>query len=132
MTYEWTVACKEFNIGVGRIDTILAQRTLSLEIRGFEDSDYRRLAEIYDAIFPERARSVEEWRFYDDSLDKTKYYFKRYTCVNFSTGVALGFGEMWNPPWKFERISHDPSPLIEGGDSANSCAVGNQTSTHTK
>src|SRR6266480_42514 len=70
MTNEWTVACKEFNIGVGRIDTILAQRTLSLEIRGFEDSDYRRLAEIYDAIFPERARSVEEWRFYDDSLEK--------------------------------------------------------------
>lgn len=101
MTNEWTVACKEFNIGVGRIDTILAQRTLSLEIRGFEDSDYRRLAEIYDAIFPERARSVEEWRFYDDSLDKTRYYFKRYTCVNSSTGVALGFGEMWNPPWMF-------------------------------
>src|SRR5947209_7093819 len=76
MTNEWTVACKEFNIGVGRIDTILAQRTLSLEIRGFEDSDYRRLAEIYDAIFPERARSVEEWRFYDDILDNTNYRFR--------------------------------------------------------
>ena len=79
----------------------MAQGALSLEIRGFEDSDYRRLAEIYDAIFPERARSVEEWRFYDDSLDKTKYYFKRYACINSSTGVALGFGEMWNPPWMF-------------------------------
>src|SRR2546425_11977047 len=103
MTNEWTVACKEFNIGVGRIDTILAQRTLSLEIRGFEDSDYRRLAEIYDAIFPERARSVEEWRFYDEILDKTKYYFKRDTCVYFSTGVTLRFGEMWNPLTMFHR-----------------------------
>ena len=98
---DWTVACEEFNIGIGRILRILAQRALSFEIRRFEDSDYRRLAEIYDAIFPERARSVEEWRFYDDSLDKTKYYFKRYTCINSETGVALGFGEMWNPPWMF-------------------------------
>src|SRR5216117_4378756 len=101
MTNAWTVACKEFNMGVGRIDTILAQRTLSLEIRGFEDSDYRRLAEIYDAIFPERARSVEEWRFYDDSLDKSKYYFKRYVCLGVGTGKILGFGELWNPPWMF-------------------------------
>ena len=79
----------------------MAQSTLSLEIRGFEESDYPRLAEIYDAIFPERSRSVEEWQFYDDSLDKSKYYFRRYACINSATGVALGFGEMWNPPWMF-------------------------------
>lgn len=79
----------------------MAQRTLSLEVRRFEDTDYQRLAEIYEAIFPERARSIEEWRFYDYSLDKTKYYFKRYACVNSETGVALGFGEMSNPPWMF-------------------------------
>src|SRR5260370_8928940 len=84
-----------------RIAGVLAQSTLSLEIRGFEESDYPRLAEIYDAIFPERSRSVEEWQFYDDSLDKSKYYFRRYACINSATGVALGFGEMWNPPWMF-------------------------------
>src|SRR3989442_14547855 len=130
MTNEWTVACKEFNIGVGRIDTILAQRTLSLEIRGFEDSDYRRLAEIYDAIFPERARSVEEWRFYDDSLDKTRYYFKRYTCVNSSTGVALGFGEMWNPPWMFhpKKFWFDGwvDPKHEGQALVVRCTIGSR------
>jgi len=72
-----------------------------LEFREFEPDHYRRLAEIYDAIFPERARSIEEWRFYDDGLDKSKYYFKRYACLNSETGEALGFGEMWTPPWMF-------------------------------
>ena len=100
-TNEWSVACKEFNIGTGRSACVLAQRTLSLRIRGFEESDYRRLAEIYDAIFPERSRSVEEWQFYDDSLDKSKYYLNRYACINSATSIALGFGEMWHPPWMF-------------------------------
>jgi GNAT superfamily N-acetyltransferase len=79
----------------------LGQRSLSMEFREFDLSDYRRLAEIYDAIFPERSRSIEEWRFYDDSLDTSKYYFKRYVCLNASNGEALGFGELWNPPWMF-------------------------------
>jgi GNAT superfamily N-acetyltransferase len=95
------VACKGFNIETEKIAGVLAQRVLSLEIRGFEESDYPRLAEIYETIFPERSRTVEEWRFYDDSLDKTKYYFKRYACINSATGVAVGFGEMWHPPWMF-------------------------------
>jgi GNAT superfamily N-acetyltransferase len=78
----------------------LAQRALSIELRDFQDSDYRRLAEIYDAIFPERSRSIEEWRFYDDSLDKSKYYFQRYAALS-TTGELLGLGELWNPPWMF-------------------------------
>ena len=80
---------------------VLIQRTLSIEFREFDSSDYRRLAEIYDAIFPERSRSIEEWRFYDDSLDRSKYYFKRYAGLNATTGDVLGFGELWNPPWMF-------------------------------
>ncbi len=79
----------------------MTQRTLSLQFREFEPVDYRRLAEIFDAIFPERARSIEEWRFYDENLDKSKYYFKRYACQDSETGEILGFGEMWNPPWMF-------------------------------
>ncbi|MBO0887616.1 GNAT family N-acetyltransferase [Candidatus Bathyarchaeota archaeon] len=79
----------------------MTQHSLSIKFREFEPSDYRRLAEIYDAIFPERSRTVEEWRFYDDGLDTSKYYFKRYAGLNASTGEVLGFGEMWNPPWMF-------------------------------
>ena len=72
-----------------------------MEFREFDPNSYRRLAEIYDSIFPERSRTIDEWRFYDDSLDTTKYYFKRYACVNSSSGETLGFGEIWNPPWMF-------------------------------
>ena len=64
-------------------------------------SDYRRLAEVYDAIFPERSRTVDEWRYYDDSLDPSVYYFKRYACVDTSIDDIVGFGELWNPPWMF-------------------------------
>ena len=79
----------------------MGQSTLSIEFQEFEPNSYRRLAEIYDAIFPERSRTIEEWRFYDESLDTSKYYFKRYACVNNSNGETLGFGEIWNPPWMF-------------------------------
>jgi GNAT superfamily N-acetyltransferase len=72
-----------------------------MEFREFAQDDYRRLAEIYDSIFPERSRSMEEWRFYDDSLDTSKYYFRRYSCLDASNGMVLGFGEMWNPPWMY-------------------------------
>ena len=95
------LAWKGFNTP-DRVKTVaLTQPRLSIELREFEPSDYRRLAEIYDAIFPERSRSIDEWRFYDDSLDKSKYYFKRYVCLGVGTGKILGFGELWNPPWMF-------------------------------
>src|SRR5437867_1056624 len=95
------LAWKGFNTP-DRVKTVaLTQPRLSIELREFDPSDYRRLAEIYDAIFPERSRSIDEWRFYDDSLDKSKYYFKRYACLRSTTGEILGFGEMWNPPWMF-------------------------------
>ncbi len=72
-----------------------------MEFREFAPDDYRRLAEIYDSIFPERSRTIDEWRFYDDSLDTSKYYFRRYSCLDASNGTVLGFGEMWNPPWMY-------------------------------
>jgi len=95
------LAWKGFNTLDREKTVALTQSSLSMEFREFEPSDYRRLAEIYDVIFPDRSRSIDEWRFYDDSLDKSKYYFKRYTCSNVATGEVLGFGEMWNPPWMF-------------------------------
>src|SRR5213592_842558 len=99
------LAWKGFNTP-DRVKTVaLTQPRLSIELREFEPSDYRRLAEIYDAIFPERSRSIDEWRFYDDSLDKSKYYFKRYVCLGVGNGKILGFGELWNPPWMFNRKS---------------------------
>lgn len=79
----------------------MTQHTLSIKFREFNSADYRRLAEIYDAIFPERSRTLEEWRFYDEGLDTSKYYFKRYACLDTTTGETLGFGEMWHPPWMF-------------------------------
>jgi ribosomal protein S18 acetylase RimI-like enzyme len=81
--------------------SVLTSSTISVKIREFTPSDYRRLAEVYDAIFPERSRTIDEWRYYDDSLDPSKYYFKRYACIDETCGGTVGFGELWNPPWMF-------------------------------
>ncbi len=79
----------------------MTQITLPLEFREFEPSQYERLADIYGRIFPERERSVAEWRFFDESLDKTKYHFRRYACLNVDDGEILGFGELGHAPWMF-------------------------------
>src|SRR5207245_1030916 len=53
------------------------QRTLSLEMREFDPTDYPRLLEIYNANYPDHARSVVEWRSRDETVDRSEYYQKR-------------------------------------------------------
>ncbi|HZY94570.1 MAG TPA: GNAT family N-acetyltransferase [Candidatus Bathyarchaeia archaeon] len=79
----------------------MTQTTLSVDIQEFEPSQYWKLVQVYDAIFPERARTVEEWRFFDSNLDRSKYHLKRYTCIERTTGEILGFGEVGHAPWMF-------------------------------
>lgn len=66
------------------------QRTLSLEMREFDSTDYPRLAEVYDANYPNYSRSVSEWRSRDESVDKSKYHLQRYAFLE--NQVILGFG----------------------------------------
>jgi GNAT superfamily N-acetyltransferase len=68
------------------------QRTLSLEMREFEPTDYPRLLEIYNANYPDYARSVEEWRTRDESVDRSKYYLQRYTFLE--NKATVGFGDL--------------------------------------
>lgn len=44
---------------------------------------------------------MDEWKFFDDSLDRSKYYFKRYTVEDSQTKEILGFGEIGHAPWMF-------------------------------
>ncbi len=78
-----------------------AQSTLRLDVLEFEPSQYERLAQLYGSIYPEYDRSVEEWRFWDDSLDQSKYYFKRYSCFDDSTERIVAFAQVGHAPWMF-------------------------------
>src|SRR5207245_10385761 len=68
------------------------QRTLSLEMREFDPTDYPRLLEIYNANYPDYARSVVEWRSRDDTVDRSKYYWQRYSFLE--RKAIVGFGDV--------------------------------------
>src|SRR5712691_12745048 len=88
------------------------QRTLSLEMREFDPINYARLVEIYNANYPEYARSASEWRSRDDSLDRSKYHLQRYAFLE--NNVVVGFGvvshvtDMFHPRKFWIEILVDP------------------------
>ncbi len=100
------------------------QWTLPLEIREFEPRDYDRLIQVYNSLYPDYERSVNEWRHWDESLDKTKYHFQRYTCRDSHTGEAVGFGqaqhspEMFHPQKFWLELIVDPDHQRKGVGSA--------------
>ena len=77
------------------------QWTLPIELREFKPEDYRRLATVFGSIFPDYDRNPEEWKFEDESLDRTKYYFKRYACMIEGVPEPVGFAQCQNVPWMY-------------------------------
>jgi len=77
------------------------QWTLPFEISEFKADDYGTLARVFGSIFPDYDRTVEEWKFDDESLDKTKYHFKRYTCTSPDTREPVGFAQLQHVPWMY-------------------------------
>jgi GNAT superfamily N-acetyltransferase len=94
------------------------QRTLSLEMREFDPTDYPRLLEIYNANYPDYARSVVEWRSRDETVDRSKYYWQRYSFLE--RKAIVGFGDVSHVtdmfhPYKFWiTILVDPSSQGRG------------------
>jgi GNAT superfamily N-acetyltransferase len=77
------------------------QWTLPIELREFTPEDYRRLATVFGSIFPDYARNPEEWKFEDESLDRSKFYFKRYACMTKGVQEPVGFAQCQNIPWMY-------------------------------
>ncbi len=79
------------------------QWTLPLRFREFEAADYERLAEMHGMMFPDYRRTANEWRHWDSMVDKSKFYFHRFACLDQESGKVLGFGqaqhamEMYHP-----------------------------------
>jgi GNAT superfamily N-acetyltransferase len=96
------------------------QWTLPLEFRDFESSDYERLAELYGKIFPEYNRTANEWHHWDSMVDKSRYYFHRFTCLSRGQREVLGFGqaqhsiEMHHPNKFWLEIWVDPEHQKRG------------------
>lgn len=81
--------------------TMLRQTTFPVAFREFGSSDYVRLVEINNAIFPDYPWSVEEARFTDESSDRSNYVQKRFPCLDQDSGMILGFGRIVQVWWNF-------------------------------
>ena len=89
------------------------QRTLSLEFREFQPSNYARLVEIYNANYPDYPISIAERRSRDESLDRTKYILRRFECLDLEQDRILGFGEVLNLPDMFHPRKFMAGILVE-------------------
>ena len=98
------------------------QRTLSIEAREFDPTDYARLLEIYNANYPDNTRSVDEWRSRDDSVDRSRYHLQRYAFLE--NNAVVGFGDvshvtdMFHPQKFWINIFVDPTVQGRGIGSA--------------
>jgi L-amino acid N-acyltransferase YncA/predicted GNAT family acetyltransferase len=80
---------------------MMRQSTLPLTFREFEESDYERIVEIFNANYPDYTTSVNELRHTDESLDRSKFHFKRYVCIDPGSRTILGFGSIKHSQWMF-------------------------------
>ena len=67
----------------------------NITIREFQptDAEYEVLTAISNMWFPEYQNSAAEWRFWDESLDRSKYTQKRYVAEEEGTGRIFGRAE---------------------------------------
>src|SRR2546428_4920650 len=77
------------------------QWTLPMEISEFKADDYGKLAHVFGSIFPDYDRTLEEWRFEDERLDKSKFHFKRYSCINEEGQEPAGFAQCQHVSWMY-------------------------------
>jgi len=86
---------------------------MSLEIRKFQPIEYERFAQIYNSSFPNNPFSAHELKAWDDNLDKTKYYFQRYSCYNKQTSEMLGVGALGHVPWMFNPRKYQARIFVD-------------------
>ncbi|HEV2120683.1 MAG TPA: GNAT family N-acetyltransferase [Candidatus Bathyarchaeia archaeon] len=72
-----------------------------MQISEFKADDYGKLARVFGSIFPDYDRTPEEWRFEDESLDKSKFHFKRYSCFGPEVQDLVGFAQCQHIPWMY-------------------------------
>ena len=86
---------------IGKVSGASGMRRRSPEIRKFQLPEYERFVQIRSSVFPEDPLSALELKSFDDNLDRTKYYLKRYSCFDKETGEMVGLGDLSHFPWMF-------------------------------
>ena len=89
------------------------QKTLSVQFREFQPSNYERLVEIYNANYPDYPISVAERRSRDESLDRTIYLLRRFECIDQEQDQIVGFGDIANLPDMYHPRKFMTSILVD-------------------
>lgn len=78
----------------------MERRQLGLSPRAFEERDYDGVVRVSNAAFPDEPTTVNEWRYDDEHLDRTKYHLERHVVTD-DRGEIVGYGGMGHIPWTF-------------------------------
>lgn len=78
----------------------MRQVQTDITIRPFEDRDYQGIADVGNAVLPDRPTTVEELRYDDEHFDK-KFVHERYVAVGPGSSGIHGYSELWHIPWAF-------------------------------
>jgi len=92
---------------------MMPQATVPLTLRDFEPADYERLVEVNNANYPDYPNSVEEVRYWDSLFDSPKYHYKRYACLDQSSGKILGFGRVNHAMWNFHQQKFSVGVMVD-------------------
>ncbi len=76
------------------------QRYLGLMIRAFDERDYDGVVRVSNACFPDQPTTVDEWRYDDVHLDRSRYHLERHVAVD-ERGEVVSYAGLGHIPWTF-------------------------------
>ena len=76
------------------------ERQWRVEIRDFEPTDYPRMVEISNLLYPPHRWTEDEARYEDDHFDK-KYFHRRWVAEDPKEGEVVAIAELSHMPWSF-------------------------------
>jgi GNAT superfamily N-acetyltransferase len=83
-----------------------------VELRPFRESDYERMLEIRNAIFPDYKTSLDEIRHWDSTWEADKY-FKVRLALEDESGRVVGFGQTNHMPHQFHPDKYEVNVQVD-------------------
>lgn len=79
-----------------------------VNLRPFQETDFPRMAEIRDALYPDYRISLDELRHWDATWEPDKY-FKLRLAAEDAAGQVVGFGQTSHMPHQFHADKYEVS-----------------------
>src|SRR5688572_17506018 len=76
------------------------------QVTPFQDSDYARMAEIRNALYPDYRINTDELRHWDSTWEADKYFKLRLVAQD-TNGQVVGFGQTNHMPHQFHEDRYE-------------------------